>query len=65
MGINIGNKLMLVPTDQGLLHSAIQLSADEHVQYLWVNWRDAMDKVFSWTNVEAIKKLAEIHQLKL
>jgi hypothetical protein len=24
-----------------------------------------MDKVFSWTNVEAIKKLAEIHQLKL
>ena len=43
----------------------IQLSADEHVQYLWVDWRDAMDKVFSWTNVEAIKKLAEIHQLKL
>lgn len=24
----------------------IQLSADEHVQYLWVDWRDAMDKVF-------------------
>jgi len=44
---------------------SIQLSADEHVQYLWVDWRDAMDKVFSWTNVEAIKKLAEIHQLKL
>ena len=29
MGIDIGNKLMLVPTDQGLLRSAIQLSADE------------------------------------
>ncbi len=43
----------------------IQLSADEHVQYLWVDWHDAMDKVFSWTNIEAIKKLAEIHQLKL
>jgi dATP pyrophosphohydrolase len=43
----------------------IQLSKDEHVQYRWVDWRDAMDKVFSWTNVEAIKKLAEIHQLKL
>ena len=43
----------------------VQLSADEHVQYLWVDWRDALDKVFSWTNVEAIKKLAEIHQLKL
>ena len=43
----------------------VQLSADEHVQYLWLDWRDAMDKVFSWTNVEAIKKLAEIHRLKL
>ena len=43
----------------------IQLSADEHVQYLWLDWKEAMDKVFSWTNVEAIKKLAEIHQLKL
>ena len=43
----------------------IQLSKDEHVQYLWVDWHEAMDKVFSWTNVEAIKKLAEIHQLKL
>ena len=43
----------------------IQLSEDEHVQYLWLDWKEAMDKVFSWTNVEAIKKLAEIHQLKL
>jgi hypothetical protein len=29
MGIDIGNKLMLVPTDQELLHSAIDLIADE------------------------------------
>lgn len=29
MGIDIGNKLMLVPTDQELLHSAIELIADE------------------------------------
>ena len=43
----------------------IQLSEHEHVRHLWVDWGDAMDKVFSWTNVEAIKKLAEIHQLKL
>ena len=43
----------------------IQLSEHEHVTYLWVDWREAMDKVFSWTNVEAIKKLAEIYQLKL
>ena len=43
----------------------VQLSENEHVQYLWLDWKEAMDKVFSWTNVEAIKKLAEIHQLKL
>ena len=43
----------------------IQLSEHEHARYLWVDWREAMNKVFSWTNVEAIKKLAEIHQLKL
>ena len=43
----------------------IQLSEHEHVRHLWLDWRDAMDKVFSWTNVEAIKKLAEIHQQKL
>lgn len=29
MGIDIGNKLMLVPTEQDLLHSAIQLVANE------------------------------------
>ena len=43
----------------------VQLSEHEHVQHLWVDWKEAIDKVFSWTNVEAIKKLAEIHQLKL
>ena len=45
--------------------SVIPIQLSEHVQYLWVDWKEAMDKVFSWTNVEAIKKLAEIHQLKL
>lgn len=44
---------------------AIQLSPQEHVQYLWLDWREAMNKVFSWTNAEAIKKLAEIHHLEL
>ncbi|MSQ80327.1 MAG: dihydroneopterin triphosphate diphosphatase [Candidatus Methylopumilus sp.] len=43
----------------------IQLSINEHIQYIWVDWKEAMDKVFSWTNLEALKKLAEIHQLKL
>jgi dATP pyrophosphohydrolase len=44
---------------------SVQLSEHEHVQYLWVDWKEAIDKVFSWTNIQAIKKLAEIHQLKL
>ena len=47
------------------LPSEMPIQLSEHVQYLWVDWQDAMDKVFSWTNVEAIKKLAKIHQLKL
>ena len=47
------------------LPSEMPIQLSEHIQYLWVDWQDAMDKVFSWTNVEAIKKLAKIHQLKL
>ena len=47
------------------LPSEMPIQLSEHVQYLWVDLQDAMDKVFSWTNVEAIKKLAKIHQLKL
>jgi len=47
------------------LPSEMPIQLSEHVQYLWVDWQDAIDKVFSWTNVEAIKKLAKTHQLKL
>ena len=47
------------------LPSEMPIQLSEHVHYLWVDWQDAMDKVFSWTNVEAIKKLAKTHQLKL
>ena len=43
----------------------IKLAADEHVRYEWVDWREAAKRVFSWTNVDALKRLAEMHQLKL
>jgi dATP pyrophosphohydrolase len=44
---------------------AIQLAPDEHVQYEWVDWREAAKRVFSWTNVDALSKLGERHGLKL
>ncbi|MBC7696886.1 MAG: dihydroneopterin triphosphate diphosphatase [Bacteroidia bacterium] len=43
----------------------IILAPDEHVQYEWVDWREAAKRVFSWTNVDAITKLGERHGLKL
>ncbi len=43
----------------------IKLSPDEHVRYQWVDWREAANLVFSWTNVDALKKLGERRQLKL
>jgi dATP pyrophosphohydrolase len=43
----------------------IKLAADEHVRYEWVDWREAAKRVFSWTNVDALKRLGERHQLKL
>jgi dihydroneopterin triphosphate diphosphatase len=43
----------------------IKLAADEHVRYEWVDWREAAKRVFSWTNIDALKRLGEMHQLKL
>ena len=43
----------------------VQLATDEHVRYEWVDWRAAEKKVFSWTNVDALKRLGERHNLKL
>jgi dATP pyrophosphohydrolase len=43
----------------------VQLALDEHLQYAWVDWREAAQRVFSWTNVDAIKRLGERHQLSL
>lgn len=44
---------------------SVKLAPDEHVQYEWVDWREAAQRVFSWTNVDAIKRLGEKHHLTL
>lgn len=43
----------------------IKLAPDEHARYEWVNWREATTRVFSWTNVDALKRLGERHGLTL
>lgn len=43
----------------------IKLAPREHVRYEWVDWREAAKRVFSWTNVDALKRLGERHQLTL
>lgn len=37
--------------------TAITLAPDEHLGHLWLPWREAADKVFSWTNRDAILML--------
>ena len=39
----------------------VQLAPAEHVRYEWVDWRIAANKVFSWTNVDALRLLGERH----
>ena len=43
----------------------IILAPNEHVRYEWVNWREAAQRVFSWTNVQALKRLGERNHLTL
>lgn len=43
----------------------VQLAPREHTQYEWVDWREAAQRVFSWTNVDAIKRLGEMYDLSL
>ncbi len=43
----------------------IKLALDEHVRYEWVDWREAATRVFSWTNVDALKRLGEMHGMAL
>ena len=37
----------------------ITLAPREHLDYEWLPWREAAGRVFSWTNAEAIRELAE------
>jgi len=43
----------------------VQLAPDEHVRYEWVDWREAAIRVFSWTNVLALRELGKRHNLLL
>ena len=44
---------------------AVKLAPNEHVRYEWLDWRAAAIKVFSWTNVEAIRALGKRRELVL
>ena len=44
---------------------AITLEPNEHVRYEWDDWREAAQRVFSWTNVDVLKRLGEKHQMTL
>ena len=37
----------------------VTLAAEEHLQYVWLPWRDAADQVFSWSNADAIRELPQ------
>lgn len=37
----------------------VVLNPAEHVRYEWVDWREAAVRVFSWTNVEALRRLGQ------
>ena len=43
----------------------VTLAPNEHTRYEWVDWREAANRVFSWTNVDAIKKLGAKNGLAL
>ena len=37
----------------------VTLEPREHLRYEWLPWRDAAERVFSWSNAEAIRELPE------
>jgi dATP pyrophosphohydrolase len=37
----------------------IVIAPREHLRYEWLPWRDAAEKVFSWSNAEAIRELPQ------
>ena len=38
---------------------AVTLEPREHLRYEWLPWQDAAEKVFSWSNSEAIRDLPQ------
>ncbi len=38
---------------------AVTLEPKEHLRYEWLPWREAAEKVFSWSNAEAIRELPQ------
>ena len=36
--------------------NSVILSPSEHLAYEWLDWKDATEKVFSWSNRDAIKR---------
>ncbi len=46
---------LLLPTPR-----AVTLSPREHLNQLWLPWRQAADKCFSWSNADAIRLLGEM-----
>jgi dATP pyrophosphohydrolase len=48
---------LCVPRD-----TAVVTAPDEHLGHRWLPWREAADKVFSWTNRDAILMLPLLHQ---
>ena len=38
----------------------ITIAPREHLQYVWLPWREAAEKVFSWSNREAILLLPQL-----
>jgi dATP pyrophosphohydrolase len=43
----------------------VTLAPQEHLRHVWVDWREAAIRVFSWTNVLALRALGERHGLTL
>ena len=37
----------------------VALAPREHLRYEWLPWRDAAERVFSWSNAEAIRELPQ------
>jgi dATP pyrophosphohydrolase len=37
---------------------SVVINPREHLEYAWVQWRQAINQVWSWTNREAVEKLA-------